>query len=312
MNRTIIFITLLCLVFSCAEKQKSEMDSEVKGPTEIEKLRIYDAVPEAASVPVERPRKLLVFSLAWGFIHDVFPWGIQAFESMAEKTAAFQVVVSNDVTLFESQNLRQFDAIVFNNSNNEIFLPDNYDELSQEARKKATDYDEKLKKNFVDFLKSGRGLAVIHAGVAVFRKWPEYGEIIGARFDNHPWVSGSTVTLKVEEPDHPLVRAIPENTFQVTDEIYQMAGPYSREKLKVLLSVDTSKTDMTVEGVHRTDGDFAMSWIKNYGKGRIFYCALGHQKHIFWDPTILRHLLDGIQFVLGDLECDTTPSAQVR
>ena len=69
---------------------------------------------------------------------------------------------------------------------------------------------------------------------------------------------------------------------------------------------------LKVKNIHRTDGDFAMSWIKDYGKGRVFYCALGHQKEIFWDPAILRHLVDGTQFVLGDLECDTKPSARLE
>ncbi len=76
--------------------------------------------------------------------------------------------------------------------------------------------------------------------------------------------------------------------------------------------IDTSRTNMKVKNIHRTDGDFAMSWIKDYGKGRIFYNAFGHENHIFWDPVILRHLLDGIQFVLGDLVCDTTPSAKIQ
>ena len=79
----------------------------------------------------------------------------------------------------------------------------------------------------------------------------------------------------------------------------------------MLLSLDTARTDMTVPNIHRTDGDFPMSWIKTYGEGRIFYCALGHMKHIFWDREILHHWLDGIQFVLGDLDCDVTPSAEM-
>jgi len=287
------------------------MEFESKIPTVEEIKKISEAVPEVPSVQPEHSRTLLVFSLAWEYRHDVIPWGIKAFEIMAQKTEAFEIVVSDNVEMFEPRNLSQFDAVVFNNTNNEIFLPEKFDELTPQEQSEARAYDESLKKSFVDFLTAGGGLAVIHAGVASFRLWPEFGEIIGARFDNHPWVSGSTVTLKVEEPDHPILQAFPAKTFDVTDEIYQMKGTYSREKLRVLLSVDTSRTNMEVENVHRTDGDFAISWIKNYGKGRIFYCALGHQKHIFWDPIILKHLLDGLQFVLGDLECDNTPSAKL-
>ena len=88
----------------------------------------------------------------------------------------------------------------------------------------------------------------------------------------------------------------------LTDEIYQVKAPYSRENLHVLLSLDTTRTDMTVPGINRTDGDFALSWIKNYGEGRVFYLALGHEKPIYWNPELMAHLLAGIQWAVGDLE----------
>ena len=278
-------------------------------PTENDLEKMLSAIPQHPSVqPVEK-RTVLVFSISWGYVHQVIPFGKKAFELLGQKTGAYDVVVSDDVSLFEPQNLKKFDAVIFNNTNNEIFLPEDFDSLSVKEKQKAEKYDQILKKSFVDFLKGGKGLAVIHAGVASFRKWEEFGEIIGARFDNHPWNSGSTVTLKVEEPDHPLLQAFKSKPFKVTDEIYQVKAPYSRDRLRILLSIDTSRTNMNVKNIHRKDGDFAMSWIKTYGKGRVFYCALGHEKHIFYDALILQHLLDGIQFVLGDLKCDAAPSS---
>jgi type 1 glutamine amidotransferase len=276
-------------------------------PTEEEIKLIFQAAPEAASVEPLKERKILVFSLAWGYKHSAVPWGIEAIKAMAEKSDAFTIVVSNELSMFETDNLQQFDAVVFNNTNEEIFLPENFKELSSEEQAKATKIDSRLKENLVNFLKSGKGLAVIHAGLAVFRDWPEYGNIIGGRFDNHPWGSGSTITVKVDEPDHPLNKAFREPFFEVTDEIYQVTGDYSRNNLRVLLSIDTARTDMTKETIHRTDGDFALSWIKNYGQGRVFYFAFGHDKQIYWNASLLRHLQDGIQFVAGDLICDTKP-----
>jgi hypothetical protein len=67
---------------------------------------------------------------------------------------------------------------------------------------------------------------------------------------------------------------------------------------------------MNKEGIHRADGDFAVSWVRNYGKGRVFYCSLGHRNEIFWNPAVLQHYLDGIQFALGDLPADAAPSAK--
>jgi type 1 glutamine amidotransferase len=234
---------------------------------------------------------------------------------MGKKTGAYEAVLAEEQdVLFEPENLKQFDAIVLNNTNEEIFLPENFDKLPAEEQAKATQRDEMLKKSFADFVRNGGGLAVIHAGVASFRKWPEFGDIMGARFDNHPWGAGSTVVLRIEEPEHPLTAAFKEPYFIVTDEIYQLAQPYSRDKVRTLVVVDPVKSKITPEQkqlIHRQDMDFAMTYVKTYGKGPVFYCALGHEHELFWNPIVLQHYLDGIQFVLGDLKADTTPSAKI-
>jgi len=274
------------------------------GPSAAEIEKMKAAAPARARVEPASPRKVLVFNRSWGYFHSAIPYGAKAIEIMGAKTGAFDVVVTDDDVLFEPANLQQFDAVVFNNTNNEIFLPENFDQLPSAEKAQARQRDEMLKKAFVDFLRAGKGLAVIHAGVASFRKWPEFGDIVGARFDNHPWGAGSTVTLRVEEPGHPLMGAFKEPYFIVTDEIYQVKAPYSRDKVRVLLSVDPDRTRITPqqrEAIHREDMDFPMTWVKPYGKGRVFYCALGHEHPLFWNPVVLQHYLDGIQFAIGDL-----------
>jgi len=280
---------------------------------EIAKMRA--AMPDKARVAPEKPRKLLVFSRSWGYKHTARPFGAEAFEIMGQETGAFEATVTDDDSLFEPEKIREFDAVVLNNTNEEIFLPEEFAELPQEQQAQARRRDELLKKSLADFVRAGGGLAVVHAGVASFAGWPEFGEIVGARFDNHPWGAGSTVVLRIEEPDHPLTAAFKERYFIVTDEIYQVKDPYTREDLRVLISVDPERTKTTPqqkELIHRQDGDFAMTWIKSYGKGRVFYCALGHQHELFWNPVVLQHYLDGFQFVLGDLKADTTPSAKMK
>ena len=310
----ILFLSFLLFVMLGAFNQPLPAFEE-KEPTvpSAEELKlISEAVPKEPSVVPLKARKILVFSVAWGYIHHAIPWGIAAIKAMAENSGAFDIVVSNDISMFESDNLSQFDAVIFNNTNQEIFLPENFENLSAQEQAAALETDARLKKNFAAFLKSGKGLAVIHAGLASFRTWPEFGRIIGARFDNHPWNSGSTITVKVDEPTHLLTQAFQKRKFEVTDEIYQVTGEYSRDSLRVLLSNDTSRTDMTNGNIHRTDGDFALSWIKNYGSGRIFYFAFGHDKQIYWSAPLLRYLQDGIQFAAGDLACDTRPSSAVK
>jgi len=283
----------------------------VPSAAEIAKMRA--AAPQQPRVPPTQSRKLLVFSRSWGYKHTARPFGAKALEIMGQKTGAYEAVLTEDDVLFELQNLKQFDAVVLNNTNEEIFLPEEFAKLPPEQQAKARQRDEMLKKSFAEFLRAGGGLAVMHAGVASFREWPEFGEIVGARFDNHPWGAGSTVVLRVEEPEHPLMAAFKEPFFIVTDEIYQVTDPYARENLRVLMTVDPERTRTTPaqqKNVHRRDGDFAMTWIKTYGQGRVFYCALGHQHELFWNPIVLQHYLDGLQYALGDLKADATPSAK--
>jgi len=304
--RFLVVTAILCLAIPALGQDP------VPSAEEIAKMRA--ALPDKPRVQPENAHKLLVFSRSWGYKHTARPYGARAFEIMGQQTGAFEAVVTDDDSLFEPEKIRRFDAVVLNNTNEEIFLPEEFAKLPQEEQARARARDELLKKGLAGFVRDGGGLAVIHAGVASFAGWPEFGELVGARFDNHPWGAGSTVVLRIEEPDHPLTAAFKEPVFIVTDEIYQVSDPYSRERLRVLISVDPVRTRITPEQrklIHRKDMDFAMTWIKSYGAGRVFYCALGHQHELFWNPVVLQHYLDGLQFVLGDLKADMTPSARM-
>ncbi|NQT82550.1 ThuA domain-containing protein, partial [bacterium] len=78
----------------------------------------------------------------------------------------------------------------------------------------------------------------------------------------------------------------------------------SRKNLRVIASLDLSR--MADPG-KRPDRDYAVSWVKAFGKGRVFYTTLGHEPKTYWNPLFLRHLLAGIQFVMGDIEGKTAP-----
>jgi hypothetical protein len=74
---------------------------------------------------------------------------------------------------------------------------------------------------------------------------------------------------------------------------------------RVLLRLDLSKTP---DPGKRADRDYVVSWINHYGKGRVFYCSLGHQANVYANPHVLQHYLAGIQWAIGDLKTDTLPS----
>ncbi len=100
--------------------------------------------------------------------------------------------------------------------------------------------------------------------------------------------------------------------FKLKDEIYRTARPlYSRSKELVLMSLDTSDpTTRNVKEWKDGDEDTGISWVKEVGKGRVFYCSLGHNDPIFMNPVLLEHFLRGIQFAAGDFPVPTKPKGQ--
>jgi type 1 glutamine amidotransferase len=142
--------------------------------------------------------------------------------------------------------------------------------------------------------------------------WPEFNQLIGAFFKFH-WDDGQTITVKIDEPAHPLNAAFKGHGYVIVDETYTFGrDTYSRQNLRVLTSVDYAKMsdeDKAKEQNPRTDGDYALSWIRREGKGRMFYEAHGHNEKVYANKALLEHVLAGMQYVLGDLAADDRPSA---
>ena len=281
----VIVLATAVLATSLDAGQKKSQGMEVKA-AEVEKVRA--ALPEKATAAPKKARKLLIFNLCRDFRHGSIPIGAKAIELMGQKTGAYTSVSTLDPEVFRPRTLRQFDAVVFNNTTGTLFE------------------DEELKKSLLAFVASGRGIVGVHAATDCFYKWAEYGKMMGGYFSGHPW--HEDVGVKLDDPSHPLLKVFGGKGFRITDEIYQFKDPYSRQNLRVLLSLDMNATR---DKGKRADKDFAVSWIREVGKGRVFYCSLGHRNEIFWNPTILKYYLDGIQYALGDIKADATPSARL-
>ena len=267
--------------------------------------KITAAVPKEAVKP-QSPRKILVFWRCEGFFHGSgIAGGNKALALMGEKTGAFTAVESDDIDMFTPEKLAGFDAVCLMSCTGELFWPANFEQLPAAEQEAARRRDEALKKSLLDFVSGGKGLIGSHAATDCFYKWPEYGEMLGGYFDGHPW--NEQVMVRLDEPNHPLNAAFGGKPFVIADEIYQFGAPYSRDKLRVLLSLEPTKIDPAKPGIKRTDDDFAISWVRQYGKGRVFYCSLGHRDEIFWNPQVLAHYLAGVQFALGDLSADAEP-----
>lgn len=284
---------------------------EEKIPEAEEIKKIEQAVPKKPTAVPKKPRKLLVFNRTVGYRHSSIPYAAKALEIMGQKTGAFEVTQSEDMSVFLPENINHFDAICFNNSSQLDFS------------------DPNLQRGLMDFVRNGGGFVGIHGATNNFHNWPEAAEMIGGIFDNHPWGPEGTWKVKIEDPDHPLMSVFKDTftqivdaddpnhtvladfagtTFKINEEIYRTKFINLRKNCRVLMGLDmTDPVNLGAKGVRPTDKDIPISWVRSFGKGRVFYCSLGQNHHIFWNPLVLQHLLDGIQFALGDLPADTTP-----
>ena len=281
--------------------------SAAEPPSEAE---IAQACPETPFVQPHKPRKLLVFTLTRGWRHASIDTGARALRLLGEKTGAFTATVTDDPAVFDRQRLRDFDAIVMLSTTGELFSPPESREARETAGDDAGAAELNRKQALIDFVLHGGGLVGIHAATDCFYGWPEYGRLIGGYFDGHPW--HEQVGIRVEEPEHPLVRFLPPAGLTLVDEIYQFREPYDRARLRVLLSLDPARTDMNKRGMKRRDGDYPVTWVRRFGRGRVFYCSLGHRDEVFADPQVMRHYLAGIQYACGDLPAPDVPRLDER
>jgi type 1 glutamine amidotransferase len=163
------------------------------------------------------------------------------------------------------------------------------------------------------FVREGGGVAGLHAATWASSNVPEFGEMMGATSGAHKY-NGEMGALRVDDPGSPLTRQFDRGGFEFLDEFYHYLpdGPFSREKLHVLLSLDPARKDLPGnQYTTRPDNDYGMVWIRSYGNGRVFNSGLGHRPEFYEAPGMQQMMLAGIQFILGDLDADTTPSARL-
>lgn len=220
-------------------------------------------------------KRVLYLTHSAGFRHDVIPLSMGLLPQIGEQHG-FDVTATKDLAFLSPAGLKTFDAVVFYTTG----------ELPISDRAKA---------NLLASIRAGKGFVGIHSATDTFYEWPEYGELIGGYFDNHPW--HEEVTVKVEDRSHPATAHLG-SSWTITDEIYQFRN-WDRSTRHVLLSLDTSSVDLTKKGVNRTDGDFALAWTSTPGKGRVFYTALGHRAELWKDAAYQQHLAGGIRWALG-------------
>ncbi len=263
--------------------------------------KILSALPERAPVIPKQARKLLIFDLnvVYGGHKSRF-YANLAFQEMGRKTGAFETVITRDPNVFKKENLAEFDAVLFNNT-----VGNQFD-------------DPQLRQNLIEFVYGGGGFMGIHGTTVAFWRWgpgggddwQEFGRMLGGRGARHRAMQ-EQVVMKVDSPGHPLMAPFPPEDFELCDEFFRVSDTYSRDRVRVLFSIDTDKTDLSAKPHERVDRDYAGAWVRHYGRGRVFYSTVGHNPYQFWDPTMLKFYLGATQFALGDLPAATIPSGRL-
>ena len=267
------------------------LDAEMRG-------QIDAAIPRQATARPARPRKLLVTDIQMYSGHSTIPHGNYMIELMAKHTGAFEPTFSNDPELLKYPKIKEFDAVFFNNVCGMVHN------------------DPQVREGILRFVREGGGLGGNHAVTYANLNWPEFADMMGGWAGQH---RVEEQVIKIDDPSSPLMKPFGTEPFTHTDEFYIFPpySPYSREKQRVLMSIDVEKSDRGFGGRFselstRPDQDYGVAWVKGYGKGRTYFTPLGHTTIMYTDKRWTAHLLAAIQYILGDISVDETPSAKAR
>jgi type 1 glutamine amidotransferase len=250
--------------------------------------------------PGQPPARLLVVTATAGFVHDSIPAAREIVARLGQESGAFSTTFIPDVatlTRLTAETLAAHDAVFFLNTSGELPL------------------DDDQKRALLEFVAGGGGYLGAHAASDTLYTWPEYGELVGAVFREHPWTQ--RVTIAVEDEGHPLTAGLGSG-FDLTEEIYTFrANPRTRAETSVLLRLDPASVGIGAGGGAESragsraessagsraessaENDFPLSWCAPYGAGRSFYTALGHFVEVWQDERVQRHLLAAVRWATG-------------
>jgi type 1 glutamine amidotransferase len=226
-------------------------------------------------------RRVLVYTKnGKGFVHDNIAAASEAIKKMGRENG-FEVDVSDDPAVFTPENLKKYKALVFNNTNNEIFD------------------DEDQKVALQTYIQDGGGFVGLHSATGSMRQWPWFWSLIGGKFAWHAKMQPFTVVVK--DKADVSTRHLPE-TFEWTDEFYFVTN--FRDSVQILLTGDVAKLNASAADKEKYAGKYKdfypLAWKQTFEGGRSFYTALGHKIEHYSDPKLTQHILGGILWAMGE------------
>jgi type 1 glutamine amidotransferase len=212
-----------------------------------------------------------------GYIHENIPASIAAIQKLG-KDLSFIVDTTTNSALFTDDNLKKYDAVIFSNTNNDVF--------DTESQKVA----------FMRYIQAGGSFMGIHSASGTERNWKWFKLLLGATFLRHPPFQAFTV--HVLNPKHPAAKNLPD-TWNTNDEFYLFKE--FNPSVNVLLFSDLSNIKESDERTAKPDifgNRYPSAWCHEFDGGRAWYTALGHDKKDYSNPTYLAHILEGLKWVM--------------
>jgi len=248
--------------------------------------------------------------LAWadvrnGYQHDSISHAIATVERLGWESGLYDTFIRTDSQLITRQPVAFPANIGIASSVTPLARNLNYFDAIFFFGVREIDLTAAQRSDLLAFVKDdGKGFVAAHSAITSFFSWPEFGDMIGGRFDEHPWdiVEARVV---VDDRTFPATRHLPPS-FVIQDEHYQIKD-FSRGKMRILARLDPASLDLQKPLVHRTDGDFPIAWAKEYGKGRVFYSTLGHDAETWDNPMVRTMYFEAIKWALGLVPGATAP-----
>ena len=248
------------------------------------------ALPTSAQESLKK--RLLIIGEEKGYRHASVSHAMSVLERLGKENNLWDTTIRTDTEAltknkleYNAKNLNDFDAVLFFTGG----------DLEMDDQKRA---------DLLSFVRDdGKGFVGVHSAAITFTNWPEFVDMVGGTFDEHPWGTFDA-PIVVEDPLFPGMKQWPKS-FVLRDEIYQMKS-FERNKVHVLMSLDASKLDLKNPRVHRADHDFAVTWVKMYGKGRVYYSTLGHPEENWDDPRLQTMYVEAIKWAMRLTGSDVT------
>ena len=209
---------------------------------------------------------VLIFTKTRAFRHECIEPGVNAMQAYFSKHGITSVH-SEDSLMFTPEKLKSFDAIMFFQTTGNIL-----DSMEQDA--------------FVKYIRSGKGFIGVHSAADTEYDWPWFGELIGARFADHPDIQ-SGVLIRIDSAKIATAH-LPARWTRI-DEWYNFKQAPNNVHIE-LMADEATYTGGTMAGNH------PMAWYHQFEGGRAYYTALGHTVESYQDTLVLEHLMKAVMW----------------